>query len=72
MQEVVPTLRVIISPEIICNFNEDNKNTYSLVKYEPTSKSSKGTVDINDDLHISNDSLILNTMSNITSLNINV
>ncbi|CAG8762664.1 17097_t:CDS:1, partial [Rhizophagus irregularis] len=47
--------------------NEDNKSTYSSEKYGSISKTSKETVDINDDLDINN-SLILSTISHIASL----
>ncbi|UZO18443.1 uncharacterized protein OCT59_009756 [Rhizophagus irregularis] len=71
MHEVILTLKKIISPEIIVDslneLNEDNKSTYSSEKYGSISKTSKETVDINDDLDINN-SLILSTISHIASL----
>ncbi|GET01066.1 kinase-like domain-containing protein [Rhizophagus clarus] len=70
IQEAILALKSIISPEIRnCSFNEDKENTYLLEKYELTSKSSKVTMD--DDLNI-NDSLVINSATNIASFNINV
>src|SRR3954465_2600161 len=67
MQEVILKLKANISPEInIYSINEDNENIYSSEKYNPLSKSSKMTMDINDDLNINN-SLMLNNMSNINN-----
>ena len=79
MRENFLILKATVSSEIliICNFNENKKNSFSLEKYKPNSESSKVIMDINKDLNIDN-SLILNTMSNlntmsyITSLNINI
>ncbi|EXX53796.1 Tpk1p [Rhizophagus irregularis DAOM 197198w] len=80
IQEVVLTLKSIISPEIIIyKVNDDKKSSVSLGKYKPNSESSKVTMDINHDLSLNN-SLILNTMlnlnttmsNNITSFSINL
>ncbi|RGB28566.1 kinase-like domain-containing protein [Rhizophagus diaphanus] len=71
MHEVILALKEIISSEIIVDslneLNEDNKSIYSSEKYGPISKTSKVTVDLNDDLNINN-SLILSTISHIASL----
>ncbi|PKY57744.1 kinase-like protein [Rhizophagus irregularis] len=69
MCEVILTLKEIISPGVIVDslLNEDNKSTYSSEKYGSISKTSKTTVDINNDLNINN-SLKLSTISHIESL----
>ncbi|GES98820.1 kinase-like domain-containing protein [Rhizophagus clarus] len=70
IQEVVLALKTTISPEIVIyDFSNDEKNAFSSEEYKPNSDSSKVTMEINNDLNINN-SLKLNTMSDIASLNI--
>src|SRR4051794_622685 len=64
MQIVVSTLKAMISPE-----QNDIINKVEVEEYEQSSKSSKGTIEINDELNNNNFRLILDSTSNITSTN---